>query len=346
MKLHHHKNESTLQQSSLQSHHEFDGHNEPYRSAKRIIRHVLDSKTHFQLAALLHLALSERGWPIDTANQLHLAAGFIPTLTVSTPALVNIAKQLLAGAIDAVYISNLPEGKDKIALFQLAFTHLIGKPFNYASQNDGMLVMELRPAANAGANTNATTTDFEIHTDDAAMPRDARTEFIVLGGVVNPPGTLTGYASTIDAIADMTEHDLYVLGQKRFQVRFPTSFGLGDNNWSPPISLLTGSGDNTELRFPSYATRAIDPEDTEAATAIVALKAALNRNVVDFPVDPGTMLVFNNTRGAHRRGAIGEGDRLVLRTYAARSFSLLRQRSGVDGPIFPINPFIPNNDFY
>lgn len=314
------------------------------RFSKRIVRKLLSDETKRQLTAFSYLALAGRGWPRDPINQLNIAAGFRPVVAAIAPELADLADQLANGEIDAAYITNLPQGKDEMSLFQLAFTMIVGEPFNYTTQNGGQLVMELRPVANAGPNTNATTDDFEIHTDDAAMPRDARTEFIMLGGIVNPPGTLTGYASTIEALANTASTIIEVLRQKRFQVRFPISFGLGDDTWSEPMAILSGEDDETELRFPSYATRPADPADAEASVAIEALKAALNAAVHDFAVDPGAFLVFNNARGAHRRGPIRNGERLVLRTYAARSLDLLRRRTGIEGPIFPVNPFIPHRE--
>lgn len=315
----------------------------PYLS-KRIVREQLDDETKLGLAAFARLALAGRGWPVDPANQLSIASGFRPVFAAIAPNMAALAERLRSGELDAAYITNLPRGQDEMALILLAFTLMVGEPFNYLSQNDGKLVMELRPAANAGPNTNATTNEFCIHTDDAAMPRDARVEFILLGGVVNPPDTLTGYASTVEALAAMPEPLIDVLRHMRFQVRFPTSFDRGDNVWSEPMAILAGAGCDTELRFPSYATRPVDPADSEACDATEALTKALNAAVQEFPINPGTMLVFNNARGAHRRGAIRNGDRLVLRTYAARSLDFLRRRTGCAGPIFPVNPFIPERE--
>ncbi len=143
----------------------------------------------------------------------------------------------------------------------LAVSHILGNPFNYESQNGGALVMQLRPVDGSAGNTNSTREDFALHTDDAAMPRDARTEFINLYGIVNPPNTLTGFASTLEALAELeasssVEQLVRALKEPRFLVRFPLSFGFAKEMWSAPCSILmiSENGD-VETRFPSYAVK-------------------------------------------------------------------------------------------
>nr|WP_244552879.1 TauD/TfdA family dioxygenase [Bradyrhizobium sp. Ghvi] len=178
-----------------------------------------------------------------------------------------------------------------------------------------------------------------MHTDDAALPRDARTEYINLYGIVNPPGTLTSYAAAADALSELDPSTIAVLRQERFSLRFPTSFGFAAELWSAPCPIIAGAGDDIELRFPSYATRASRKGDEAALAALKQLMEALNRHAVGFPLDPGCVLTFNNFRGAHKRDAIGKGERLVFRTYSCRSLDFLRDVSGNPGPIFSIESF-------
>lgn len=105
-------------------------------------------------------------------------------------------------------------------------THIMGKPFNYDTQNGGALVMELKPVKGSVGNTNSTREDFAFHTDDAAIPRDARVEWLQLYGIVNPPNTMTGFAPTMDALNDLKASGtvdalVKALGEPRFRVRFP-----------------------------------------------------------------------------------------------------------------------------
>lgn len=221
----------------------------------------------------------------------------------------------------------------------LANSIILGKPFNYSGQCGGQLVMRLVPAAGSMGNTNTTRDDFQIHTDDAALPRDARTEFINLYGIINPPGTMTSYAAAADAVSDLEPSLVDALREDRYSLRFPLSFGFGAEMWSSPAPILAGTDDDLELRFPSYAVKPSRDGDSEALMAIEKLTEALNRHAVPFALDAGCFLTFNNSRGAHRRDAIGSGDRLVLRTYSARTLDFLQSITAQQGPIFSIESY-------
>lgn len=277
--------------------------------------------------------------------QAEIGRAFVPKLRVAFPRMVRALERARAGDLDAVYIEGLPTDMESARIVLVAMTHILGKPFNYDSQNGGALVMELRPVAGSAGNTNSTREDFALHTDDAAVPRDARTEFIALYGIVNPPDTLTGFAPTLDALAELRASGadglVKALSERRFRVRFPISFGFKEEVWSDPCAIvdISENGD-IETRFPSYAVKPVHDDDFVAHAAIAAFRAALERHVMNVPLNAGCFLAFNNSRGAHKRGAIGEGDRLVLRTYSARSLDLLQKMTGEEGPIFPIKPFV------
>lgn len=281
----------------------------------------------------------------DKSAQAQIGFAFIAELKRATPRIVRTLERAKAGDLDAVYIEGLPTEMNHARILLISMTHILGRPFNYDSQNDGALVMELKPVSGSAGNTNSTSDDFALHTDDAAMPRDARTEFINLYGIINPPNTLTGYAPTLDALKELMSYGLVddlvnALNEPRFQVRFPVSFGFDKEIWSEPCTIIKAlkNGD-IDTRFPSYAVKPVHDDDFVAHAAIAVFHAAMERQVVNVPLDAGCFLTFNNSRGAHKRGAIGEGDRLVLRTYSARNLDLLREVTGEDGPIFPVEPF-------
>ncbi|MEL6979309.1 MAG: hypothetical protein AAGM38_11600 [Pseudomonadota bacterium] len=261
------------------------------------------------------------------------------------PRIVQTLERVRAGEMDAVYIEGLPADLPRAQVLLLGLTHHLGAPFNYASQNGGDLVMKLQPVKGSAENTNSTTAEFKLHTDDAAVPRDARTASICLYGIKNPPGTMTGYAPTLNALAELQTCTaasalIEALYEPRYSVRFPTSFGLDREVWTGPIPIISVATDGSfETRFPSYAIRPVDDRDFVAHAAIAMFSAALQRQVVNVPVNAGCFLAFNNLRGAHCRGAIGAGERLVLRTYAVNSLEPLKKATGVAGPIFPVEPF-------
>lgn len=286
-------------------------------------------------------------WVEDNKQaQSDVGLAFVVKFTVAVPRVARALERARDGEMDAVYIEGLPTSIASARIVLVAMTHILGAPFNYDVQNGGALVMELKPVVGSAGNTNATRDEFGIHTDDAAVPRDARTSFINLYGIVNPPNTLTGYAPTLDALAELkmsgsVEVLLKALSEPRFRVRFPISFGFEEEVWSDPCAIIDMSEESDiDTRFPSYAVKPVDDGDFVAHAAIAVFLAALERHVVNVPLDAGCFLAFNNSRGAHKRGAIGPGDRLVLRTYSARNLDLLRQMTGELGPIFPVKPIM------
>tara|TARA_R110002049_G_scaffold108883_1_gene257487 strand:- start:1557 stop:2504 length:948 start_codon:yes stop_codon:yes gene_type:complete len=277
--------------------------------------------------------------------QSDIGLAFIAELKAAAPRIVRALERARDGHLDAVYIDGLPKDVESARIVLVAMTHILGKPFNYDAQNGGALVMKLKPVRGSVGNTNSTREDFAFHTDDAAIPRDARVEWLQLYGIVNPPNTLTGFAPTMDALNDLKASGtvdplVKALGQPRFRVRFPVSFGFEKEVWSDPCPVIEiGKDGDIETRFPSYAIKPVRDDDFVAHAAIAVFLAALERQVINVPLDAGCFLAFNNNRGAHKRGTIGEGDRLVLRTYATQCLDMLQAVTGENGPIFPVAPF-------
>lgn len=311
----------------------------PDKMSGRITVVSLNQVERACLATALTGYLHGLEWPASAAEQVALGKGFVPALEASLPRLAQALRDVRSGKLLAAYFSGLPQDLSKGRIVLLAMSSMLGAPFNYSSQNGGELVMRLVPIAGSGENTNATRGEFKIHTDDAALPRDARTEYINLYGIVNPPGTLTSYAAASDALSELDPEVIDVLREARFNLRFPTSFGFGTEIWSAPCPIVAGPEDDIELRFPSYATRPSCEGDGVALAAIERLAEALDRHAVGFPVDTGCFLTFNNSRGAHKRDAIGESERLILRTYTTRRLEFLQDMTGSPGPIFPIQSF-------
>lgn len=305
----------------------------------------VSASEHLQM---VQAAVTETGghWPSDPSGQSDIGRKLAEFLRIVAPETIRFLETLAKEENDAIYMTALPKAPIVARSLAVAFAHVLGVPFNYAPQNGGKLVMELVPEPTAGAHTNATTGDFGAHTDDAAMPYAVRTRFISLYGLKNPPNTLTGYAPTYTALTALHRDETLsfvepVLHEERFEVRFPTSFGLPKDVWSGPMAILRDlDNGGLETRFPSYAVRPVDTADYEAWAAIAVLHAALTANTVHVPVDPGAYLAFNNARGAHCRGAVGDGDRFILRTYALPDLQALQAKTQVEGPIFPLAPFV------
>lgn len=317
---------------------------------ERFVKKTITLGERDALEAAIKIAIDQNHVGGEHQQQIRCGHRIATVIKTELPRVAQLLDAAKCGVIDAVYIKGFPTEPDVARNIMLGLSSLLGDLFNYDQQNDGKILMELRPAKGSESNTNSTADHFGLHSDDAAVPRGARTEFISLYGLENPPNTLTGFAPTLEALDSMrtdqaTKLLVGKLSERDFQVRMPVSFGLESEVWSEPCALVTidESGD-VETRFPSYAVRPINDGDLAAHAAIAAFHGALRGRVVSVPLDPGCFLTFNNNRGCHERGTIGKGDRLILRTYSTSSIEYLREVTGVDGPVFPITPIMASLD--
>jgi len=218
-----------------------------------------------------------------------------------------------------------------------------GEVFQYHEQLGGVLTAPIEPKVGSAANSNSSPDPFGIHTDDAVMPAPFRVEEIALLGVHNPPGTLTGFA-LLDAVLDRGELTLASrehLMDPRYGIKSPNAFSLADDHWLDCVAILSHDGQGRmEIAFPSYNTRPTWSNDHEAERALANLTAALEAAMIDIYIEPGDWLVWNNSLLAHRRGAIGEGRRLLWRNYLRRDCDAMREATGTPGPIFSANALL------
>ncbi len=280
--------------------------------------------------------------PADPTQQLNLAAQLAAEMEERSPRLAQaLARLPYERNCEAQVVHGLPAGEDLAPLVQLATSMMVGQPFNYAEQNGGALSMRLEPRRDSAANTNTTPDEFALHSDDAVMPEDMRTTWISLYGIRNPRRTLTGYAPIEGISTDIGRRAWDVLRAPRFSVRVPLSFELGDDIWSEPRPILgEDDRDRATIAWPSYATKPADTADTEACNVLAALKQAMEQRVSYTALCPGTLLVFSNLHGAHKRTPIGDGSRLVLRNYIRADLAALREKAGHEGHIFSLRSLL------
>ncbi|MXV45227.1 hypothetical protein GS501_09300 [Saccharibacter sp. 17.LH.SD] len=79
--------------------------------------------------------------------------------------------------------------------------------------------------------------------------------------------------------------------------------------------------------------------DEEARDCISKLVAAADSAKNEIDIQPGDMLIFNNNRGLHGRGAI-VGDRLILRTYVKKNLNKIRELTRGESYLFDINSLV------
>ena len=240
-----------------------------------------------------------------------------------------------------IAISGLPVIADKTERLHmsekmsLAFSHLIGLPFQYLQQNNGKLVALISPREGfENTHSGLGRQQFGWHTDDCIFALEHRTQWIQLHGVVNDGNTETLF-SLIDAIVEMLPfHTKNILMQARFEVKMPTSFGFRHQIWSHPVPLVwRNENDEYEVGVPTYHVRTIDQHDEEAHTALKIFFDAIQACRHSIIIQPDMLFIFNNNRLLHGRGTV-IGERIVLRTYIRRNLQALRAATDSEGSVF------------
>lgn len=126
-----------------------------------------------------------------------------------------------------------------------------------------------------------------------------------------------------------------ILMQPRFSIKSPNAFSLEDDRWIDCVVILSYDLEGrVEIAFPSYNTRPTWADDREAERALAELTTSLDAAMIDLYIAPGDWIVWNNSLLAHRRGAIGDGRRLLWRNYLRRDCKAMREATSTPGPIF------------
>ncbi len=286
--------------------------------------------------------IGDEAFPIDPLSQVRLAQELAQMIELHVPRLAETLTRLrYEDDFEAVVIHGLPLEEELAPAVALALSCQFGVPFNYAEQNSGALAMRIAPRTGSAANTNTTRGEFEWHSDDAAMPESLRATWITLYGVFNPPRTLTGYVPIRAVLDHIAPNFCNALWEPRYSVRVPISFGLGENMWTDARPILAvDENDMVTVACPTFATKSSDPHDVEAKQAFDHFCSLLDRHATFVPVSRGTMLAFNNARGLHMRTAIGNGERLIFRTYVRPDLNALRSKCGHKGHIFSLSQLL------
>lgn len=204
-----------------------------------------------------------------------------------------------------------PELPEEVVL--LLYAALLGEPFGWATQQDGLLVHDVFPIRRH-ENDQLGMGSKELltwHTEDAFHPY--RGDFLLLASLRNPDSVATTVGS-LD-LDRLTPDQVSVLFQERFLIR-PDESHLPKNNtnedagtftsilWlqneTKPVSVLFGSPDDPYLRVDPYFMDVPD-DDPEARDAYDALVSAVEDNQREVALDRGDYLVVNNHRVVHGR---------------------------------------------
>ncbi|MBV9143285.1 MAG: arginine beta-hydroxylase, Fe(II)/alpha-ketoglutarate-dependent [Pseudonocardiales bacterium] len=204
-----------------------------------------------------------------------------------------------------------PEFPEEVIL--LLYASLVGEPFGWTTQQDGVLVHDVFPMRKhetdqLGMNSKELLT---WHTEDAFHPY--RADFLILASLRNPGNVATTVGSfNLDLL---TSKQIDILFQERFIIRpdeshLPKNNTKNDqntfanilqiNNAAKPVAILFGSPTDPYLRIDPYFMEIPDgnKENKDAYKAIIALIEVSQRDVV---LSPGDYLILNNHRVVHGR---------------------------------------------
>lgn len=226
----------------------------------------------------------------------------------------------------------------------------------YGSENSGHLFVNLVTLRGEGVFADKSKDKMSGHTDavsfpfageqDASYPRISPSpDFVTLAGLRNPdlvPTTVMPLKAILDQLEEAHIDELLL---KQFLVRSQLTFRkgtkeiIGKEHALTEASILHRVADETWVRF-SHRSIGADESQTAALEAIEAFKAACPGIAVPTIVEPGDILLLNNRRALHGRGApsgeVGGESRWILRTYGLKATAINAQnRTGRPGVLYP-----------
>ncbi|MBE8516403.1 TauD/TfdA family dioxygenase [Amycolatopsis sp. H6(2020)] len=202
---------------------------------------------------------------------------------------------------------------------------LLGDPIGWATQQDGRIMHDVVPskAHRKEQLGSGSETLLAWHTEDAFHP--LRTDYLGLLCLRNPDEVSTTYASIEDL--ELTAEVQNVLHQRRFPIRpdrshLPENIGctkdwdaaaelllrrsyewITELNENPDrVAVLFGDEQEPYLRIDPYFMDALDAgADPEAAAALEAIVAEVDRVITGYSLRQGEIIFLDNYRAVHGR---------------------------------------------
>ena len=218
---------------------------------------------------------------------------------------------------------------DAAALVLMAVAWALGEPFTFRSLIDGRLVEHVVPVlgqeqAQSGAGSVAA---LEWHVEDGFT--DDRCDHFGLLCLRGHRGAATVVAAARNL--ELPGHIRSVLREPRFVMTPSAEHDIPDADLVA-MPVLTGPDEDPEICFDAIYQHPADPDDEEAAAALLVLIEALDRAAIRHHSRPGDLLLVDNRRTVHGRTVFEpryDGtDRWLLRTYTCASIRDHRRRGG------------------
>lgn len=266
-------------------------------------------------------------------------------------------ERLAAGELSFCFLKDLPtqESRKEQEIFSESLAlGLLGKlnlrPVSYRNEYDGKLIHDIMPRKGKESEKSSSgRAVLPFHTDMAFLRfpgenthtfKAAAPDFLILVGIVNESNTHTALIDVNDIVNNLSDSDVQILGSPKFDVCSPA-------NVVPPkkalnVALLFEDANYGRLLRFNGGEGVIEPH-SDAEEALNNLCRVIDQKNIrlEFDVQPGTILAFNNRKVVHGRGAIGSrkeaGERPADRHFK-RVYGQYIETDCV--PLFPNNPFM------
>ena len=199
--------------------------------------------------------------------------------------------------------------------------------FGYRQEKKGQILHDMFPIPGAERTfSNAGRVPFELHTENPFLPHAARPGVLMLMALNNASHTATQLACADEIVESLSPEGRRALMRPAFSFRQSDSFEL--NGYSvhatktPILKIMDGWN---ELRW-GITTASSESEGQEA---ISEFRTVSQRMAFDIVLEPGQLLVFNNKRCVHGRGAV-EGQRWIKRVYGTDVLDCVGDDSLID----------------
>ncbi|MDB5770051.1 MAG: asnO [Burkholderia sp.] len=170
--------------------------------------------------------------------------------------------------------------------------------------------------------SNAGRIKFNLHVESPFLPRAARPEAAALLALNNEAKAATriGVVDTVNQL--LPPHIVDTLRLPLFAYRHDDSFKInGYALQTPPSPFLKKIDDFEESRCAIFTHAA----SKDGEHAVAAWMEAAEAVAVEVPLEAGDMLMFNNHRCIHGRGAV-EGRRWLKRIYGSRNCPMVNDK--------------------
>jgi L-asparagine oxygenase len=200
----------------------------------------------------------------------------------------------------------------------------LGEPFSYAQENNGNLFHNVRPAQEKSQVLSSESSGIllDLHTETAFHPYCP--DFLLLFCLRNDRDkqAATIVSSIRDIHFDLTDTDIHLLRQPAFRTGIDFSFGSmnGTKGNGPIMPILSGDKNDLQMTF--------DPDlmiglNHQASKVLSKLKHLLDQKKQFILLEPGDLIVVDNSRAVHGRNsfkAYYDGkDRWLQRIYVGRN---------------------------